>query len=101
MDPRFEWYKDTRGHFRWHLKAANGNVIASSGDKYYTTRDAVLQAIQQVKTSVADARAIQTTATLVPSVPQNDWLTQHRKIMEKQARLNALSRRNKINRPRV
>jgi hypothetical protein len=61
----------------------------------------VLQAIQQVKASAADARVIQTTATLVPMVPENDWLTQHLKTMEKQARLNALSRRNKINRPRV
>jgi uncharacterized protein YegP (UPF0339 family) len=101
MDPRFEWYKDTRGRFRWQLKAANGKVIASSADKYYTTRDAVLQAIQQVKASAADARVIQTTATLVPIVSENDWLTQQRKVMEKQARLSALSRRNKINRPRV
>jgi uncharacterized protein YegP (UPF0339 family) len=35
---RFEMYKDTRGEFRWRLKARNGKVIAT-GEGYKAKAD--------------------------------------------------------------
>lgn len=31
---RFEIYRDNRANYRWRLKAANGRVIATSGEGY-------------------------------------------------------------------
>lgn len=36
---RFEIYRDTRRRFRWRLKAANGRVIATSGEGYAAKAD--------------------------------------------------------------
>jgi uncharacterized protein YegP (UPF0339 family) len=30
----FEVYKDTAGEFRWRMRAANGNIIGTSGEGY-------------------------------------------------------------------
>ena len=43
-------YKDTNGHWRWYLNAANNRKIANSGEGYYNKSDA-LAAIQLVKGS--------------------------------------------------
>jgi len=32
--PRFEIYRDRRKEWRWRLKAANGRIIADSGEGY-------------------------------------------------------------------
>ena len=37
---KFELYKDVQGQWRWRLKAANGEKIAS-GEGYYNKADAV------------------------------------------------------------
>jgi uncharacterized protein YegP (UPF0339 family) len=34
-------YKDARGHWRWHLKAANGRIIAESGEGYVNYQDCI------------------------------------------------------------
>jgi uncharacterized protein len=38
-DLRFEIYKDSRGGFRWRLKASNGRVIGTSGEGYKAKAD--------------------------------------------------------------
>lgn len=45
-------YKDTNGHFRWRLQAANNRIIANSGEGYYNKQDC-LDAINLVKGSAS------------------------------------------------
>ena len=47
---KFEIYKDKNGEWRWHLKAANHEKIATSGEGYKNKADA-LHAIELVKSS--------------------------------------------------
>ncbi|MBH9993858.1 MULTISPECIES: DUF1508 domain-containing protein [Bartonella] len=47
---KFEIYKDKNGEWRWHLKAANHEKIATSGEGYKNKADA-LHAIDLVKSS--------------------------------------------------
>ena len=87
MAPRFEWYKDPRNRFRWHLKA-DGNIIASSGERHYKSRDEVLRAIELVKnTAVGDALVVQVSPTLTP-LPAD---TAHMVAKRRQDVLNRLS----------
>lgn len=53
MAGKFELYTDASGDFRFRLKAANGQTIASS--QGYTTKAAALNGIQSVRTNSADA----------------------------------------------
>jgi uncharacterized protein len=50
----FEVYKDKAGEFRWRLKAANGQNIATSGEGYSEKRSC-LAAIESVKRNAATA----------------------------------------------
>ena len=34
MAAKFEVYKDAKGEYRWRLKSANGQVIATGGEGY-------------------------------------------------------------------
>jgi len=45
----FEIYKDRKEEFRWRLKAANGNIIATSGEGYNAKEDCKkgIEAIQK------------------------------------------------------
>ena len=36
---RFELYRDAPGHWRWRLRAQNGNVVADSGEGYVRRED--------------------------------------------------------------
>ena len=36
---RFELYRDAQGHWRWRLRAANGNVVADSAEGYVHRAD--------------------------------------------------------------
>ncbi|MCJ2008976.1 YegP family protein [Methylobacterium sp. J-092] len=36
---RFEIYRDALGHWRWRLRAQNGNVVADSGEGYVRRED--------------------------------------------------------------
>lgn len=51
----FEVYKDKAGEYRWRLKVANGQNIASSGQGYKDKRDC-LAAVDSVKRNAADAK---------------------------------------------
>jgi uncharacterized protein YegP (UPF0339 family) len=37
----FHVYKDNAGEWRWHLKAANGRIVADSGEGYHDRGDCI------------------------------------------------------------
>lgn len=51
---KFEIYKDTRGGFRWRLKAGNGRVIGTSGEGYKAKADC-RSAIETIKRGASTA----------------------------------------------
>ena len=51
---KFEVYKDSRGGFRWRLKAGNGRILGSSGDGYKNRVDC-LGAIDLIKKGASTA----------------------------------------------
>jgi uncharacterized protein YegP (UPF0339 family) len=51
---KFEIYRDSKGGFRWRLKAANGRVIATSGEGYKAKADCK-NAIESIKRGAATA----------------------------------------------
>ncbi|TGM23530.1 YegP family protein [Leptospira levettii] len=53
MSAKFEIYKDKAGEFRFRLKAANGEIIASS--EGYSSKQACENGISSVKKNAADA----------------------------------------------
>jgi len=48
-EPVFEWYKDKAGKYRFRLKGANGEIIATS--VAYSSKDACVNGIESVKKS--------------------------------------------------
>ena len=60
MSGKFELFKDKSGEIRWHLKAANGEIVASS--QGYKTRAAAEKGIESVKHNAADATVVDNTA---------------------------------------
>lgn len=50
---KFELFKDTAGKFRFHLKAANGEIIAAS--QGYTSKAAAQNGIASIKDNAASA----------------------------------------------
>jgi uncharacterized protein len=46
----YYYWKDASGQWRWHLKAGNNKIIATSGESYYNEKDC-LDAINLVKSS--------------------------------------------------
>jgi uncharacterized protein YegP (UPF0339 family) len=47
---KFHIYKDNKGEWRWRLKAANGRIIADSGEGYSTEQECEAD-IDRVKSS--------------------------------------------------
>ena len=56
MAAQFEISKDKSGKFRFHLKAANGEIIAAS--QGYETRASAEKGIESVKMSAPDAKVV-------------------------------------------
>lgn len=54
MAAKFEIYQDKRGEYRWRLKSANGQNIASSGEGY-TSRSGAQNGIDAVKRDAPSA----------------------------------------------
>ncbi|MGB8387470.1 YegP family protein [Mycobacterium sp.] len=54
MAGRFEISKDKAGKYRFHLKAANGEIIAAS--QGYETKASAEKGIDSVKTNAPDAK---------------------------------------------
>ena len=53
MAAKFEIFTDKAGEYRFHLKAANGEIVAQS--QGYDTRDGALKGIDAVKRAAAEA----------------------------------------------
>ena len=51
----FEMYKDRKEEFRWRLKAANGNIMATSSEGYKSKEDCK-KAIDSIKAGAATAK---------------------------------------------
>ena len=47
---KFHIYQDANNEWRWRLKAANGKIIADSGEGYTTERECLAD-IERVKSS--------------------------------------------------
>ena len=56
-EPLFEWYKDAKGKFRFRLKAANGEIIATS--EAYASKDGVVGGIESVKKNAPIAKVVE------------------------------------------
>src|SRR4051812_38626262 len=54
-DATFEVYKDHAGEYRWRLRTANKQVIATSGEGYKEKRDC-LAGVESVKRQAAGAK---------------------------------------------
>jgi uncharacterized protein YegP (UPF0339 family) len=59
MAAKFEISKDKAGKFRFHLKAANGEIIAAS--QAYDTKASAENGIESVKTNAAAAKVVDLT----------------------------------------
>jgi len=56
-EPKFEWFKDKAGKFRFRLKAANGEIIATS--EAYESKDACTNGIESVKKNAPIAKIVE------------------------------------------
>ncbi len=59
-EPKFEWFKDKAGKFRFRLKAANGEIIATS--EAYESKDACTNGIESVKKNAPVAKVVEAKA---------------------------------------
>ena len=57
MAAKFEVYKDSNGQFRFRLKAANGEIIATS--EAYTAKSGCMNGIESVKNNAPQAEIIE------------------------------------------
>ena len=46
----YHYYKDSKGEWRWRLKASNGRIIADSGEGYASEQECLAD-IDRVKAS--------------------------------------------------
>ena len=56
-EDRFEVYEDNRGEFRWRWRAANGEIVATSGEGYTSKSDAN-EAVERITRVAPDADAL-------------------------------------------
>lgn len=54
----FELYKDVAGQWRWRLKAANGEVVATSGGDGYHNKGDCADSIGLVMTHARNAQLV-------------------------------------------
>ena len=57
MAAKFEVYKDKRGEFRFRLKAANGEVIATG--EGYSSKQGCLNGIESIKKNAPEAEVVE------------------------------------------
>ena len=57
MAAKFEVYKDKRGEFRFRLKAANGQVIATG--EGYSSKDGCMNGIESIKKNAPIAKVVE------------------------------------------
>jgi uncharacterized protein YegP (UPF0339 family) len=51
---KFVLYRDAKNEYRWKLAAANGNIVADSGEGYKNKADC-LSTLASIKKAVAEA----------------------------------------------
>ncbi len=56
-EPVFEWYQDKKGKFRFRLKAANGEIIATS--EGYSSKASCVDGIESVKKNAPMAKVVE------------------------------------------
>jgi uncharacterized protein YegP (UPF0339 family) len=56
-EPVFEWYQDKKGKFRFRLKAANGEIIATS--EGYSSKASCVDGIESVKKNAPIAKVVE------------------------------------------
>jgi uncharacterized protein YegP (UPF0339 family) len=56
-EPKFEWFKDKAGKFRFRLKAANGEIIAVG--EGYNSKEACVSGIESVKKNAPIAKTVE------------------------------------------
>ena len=59
-EPKFEWFKDKTGKFRFRLVAANGEIIATS--EAYSSKDGCVNGIESVKKNAPIAKIVEAKA---------------------------------------
>ena len=57
MAGKFELWVDKAGDYRWNLKAANGQVIATS--QGYSSKASAVNGIDSVRTNAPDAEVVE------------------------------------------
>ena len=60
MAAKFEIYTDSKGEYRFRLKAANGEVVATG--ESYKTKSGVINGVDAVKRAAAEAEVDDKTA---------------------------------------
>jgi uncharacterized protein YegP (UPF0339 family) len=58
MAGTFVIFKDSKGEYRWRLKAANGRIIADSGEGY-VDKAGCKNGIDSVKSNAPDAEIVE------------------------------------------
>jgi hypothetical protein len=56
-EPKFEWYKDKAGKFRFRLVAPNGETIATG--EAYSSKDGCVNGIESVKKNAPIAKIVE------------------------------------------
>lgn len=56
-EPKFEWYKDKAGKFRFRLMAPNGQTIAVG--EGYESKEACLNGIESIKKNAPIAKTVE------------------------------------------
>ena len=56
-EPKFEWYKDKAGKYRFRLVAANGEKIAAS--EAYNSKEGCVNGIESVKKNAPIAKIVE------------------------------------------
>jgi uncharacterized protein YegP (UPF0339 family) len=93
MAAKFELFKDADGKFRFRLKAANGEIIASS--EGYKSKTGAENGIKSVKTNAPGATVVDKTKPTVPTKPEEKRQRTHDEVVEIQKKLNKLARKHK------
>ena len=58
MAAKFELYTESKGEYRWRLKATNGQTIATGGEGY-SSASAARNGIASVKKNAPDAEIVE------------------------------------------
>ncbi len=61
MASKFELFEDKAGKFRFHLKAANGEIVLES--QGYKSKESAKNGISSIKTNAPDAETVDLSAT--------------------------------------